>query len=118
MACRPELALHEPATAPAAPPFAWQDLSKPAGAAERNGTGRDWTGWRRRVGREEGAPSRSAKAGGLAFISAMGGVGGLALTAHGDRRAQTLGVATGAAQDMESGVKAEPAGVGRGTIRQ
>jgi hypothetical protein len=43
------------------------------------------------------APSRSAKAGGLAFISAMGGLGGLALTAHGDRRARTLGVATGAA---------------------
>ena len=88
--------------------------------AERSGAGaeRDWTGWCRRVGREEGAPSRSAKAGGLAFISAMGGLGGLALTAHGDRRARTLGVATGAAQGMESDVKAEPVGAGRGTIRQ
>ena len=52
---------------------------------------RDWTGWRRRVGREEGALSRSAGAGGLAFISALGGLGGLALTAHGDLRARTLG---------------------------
>jgi hypothetical protein len=49
------------------------------------------------VGREGGTLSRSAGAGGLAFISAIGGLGGLALTAHGDRRARTLGVAAGAA---------------------
>jgi hypothetical protein len=46
----------------------------------------------------------------------MGGLGGRALTAHGDRRAPTVGVATGAAQGMESDVKAEPVGAGRGTI--
>jgi hypothetical protein len=49
------------------------------------------------VGREGGTPSRSARVGGLAFISAIGGLGGFALTAHGDRRARTLGVAAGAA---------------------
>jgi hypothetical protein len=49
------------------------------------------------VGGAGAAPSQSAKAGGLAFISAVGGFAGLCLTAHRDRRSRALGVVAGAA---------------------
>jgi hypothetical protein len=97
MACRPWLPLHKPATAtrPAVPIRTARSERSCRSSGAGAGRGRD--GLASPAGREGGAPSRAAKAGGLAFISAVGGLGGLALAAHGDRRARTLGVATGAA---------------------